>query len=712
MAQLHLRSLAEKYNKRDVRLALHSLPEKLDDTYAAAIERISSQGKGDVQLAKRTLMWISCAKRPLSIIELQHALAIEPGAKELNPESFPDKDVIVDVCSGLVAIDRQSDTIRLVHYTTQDYLVRVRAELFATAEIDMTFCCLTYLLFTTCAQISKLDGTIESISTNVRKIKAAYPFWSYAARYWGSHAREKAQYDSRIQQLVFQLLEPSNKALGLARSEPLRDNSFYLHALHDVSGMHTAAYFDLTELVGTLLDRGTLVDAEIDKNSITALHCAAIGGHVATLRLLLDRGTLINRPDAWGKTALMMAARKGHQGIVELLLEKGVDVNRQDRYGKTALDIAAVRDDQRIVELLLDKGADINGQDEFEKTALHSAAQEGHQGIVELLLEKGVDVNRQDRYGKTALDIAAVRDDQRIVELLLDKGADINGQDEFEKTALHSAAQEGHQGIVELLLDKGADTNGQDRFGRTALCTAAYEGYRSIVELLLQKGVDVNRQDRYGKTALSIAADRGDQRIVELLLEKGADANRPGEDRKAALYRAAYGGHQKIVELLLNKGADANEPGEDGKAALYIAAQKGYQEIVKLLLEKGADVNSRDLVLPELARRRDARMLRFLLRYGADVDARRRYDGATALHLAAQSGYKTTVQLLIDAGADLEAKQSYKDLQLTASDIAKTEGHMDVFELLEKAREQRRKLPIRNLIQSQNLVDESNSPAD
>ena len=158
MAQLHLASLAKKHNKKDVRLALQRLPEKLDDTYAEAITRILSQDEEDVHLAKRTLMWISCAKRPLSIIELRHALAIKPGAKELDPESLPDKDVIVDVCSGLVAIDRESETIRLVHYTTQDYLVRVRAELFATAETDMTLSCVAYLLWDTPIQI--LDARV------------------------------------------------------------------------------------------------------------------------------------------------------------------------------------------------------------------------------------------------------------------------------------------------------------------------------------------------------------------------------------------------------------------------------------------------------------------------------------------------------------------------------------------------------------------------
>ena len=618
MAQLHLGSLAKKNNKKDVRLSLQRLPEKLDDTYADAIRRISSQDEEDVQLAKRTLMWISFAKRRLSIIELRHALAIEPGAKELDPESLPDKDVIIDVCYGLVAIDRESETMRLVHYTTQDYLVRVRAELFATAEIDMTFCCLTYVLCSTSAQISDPEESVWlSIRINVAELEAAYPFWSYAVRFWGSHAYEKAQYDARLQHLIFQLLELDNKALGLARGEPLRDKWEDFHFLRDVPGMHTAAYFDLTRLVDTLLDRGTLVDAKTNVLFLTALHCAAIGGHVTTLRLLLDRGALIDMPHHYGYTALMMAAEGGHKASVQFLLEKGADANAQDTAKLRALHIATQERYQGIAELLLDKGADVNGQNWWGQTALSKAAQEGYQEIVELLLKKGADIDGRDPHGKTALYMAAQEGYQSIVELLLEKGADVNGQDHDGRTALSKAAQEGYQSIVELLLDKSADVNGQDHDGRTALDLAALMGFRSVVELLLENGADVNARDPFG-----------------------------------------------------------------------------------------------DAALPILVHLDDASMLEFLLRHGADVDARRRYDGATALHVAAMWGQKSNVQLLIDAGADLEAKASYEDRQLTASGIAKEKGHMDVFEILQKAQEQRKTPPIRNLTQSQNLVDESNSPVD
>ena len=135
------------------------------------------------------------------------------------------------------------------------------------------------------------------------------------------------------------------------------------------------------------------------------------------------------------------------------------------------------------------------------------------------------------------------------------------------------------------------------------------------------------------------------------------------------------------MELLLEKGADFDGRNDNVKAALCRAAKRGRHKMVELLLENGADVDAR-------------------------------YAEATALQGAAKLGSISTVQLLIDAGADLEAKVNYKGLQSTASDIAKEEGRMDVFELLQTARKQRKTLLTQDLTQSQNLVDESNSPAD
>jgi hypothetical protein len=100
-------SLAKKHNKRDIRSALNVLPEQLDNTYEEALKRIYSQENGDVDLAVQVLSWICFALRPLSVLEIQHALAVETGDTELCEDAIIDEEILVSVCEGLVTIDRK-----------------------------------------------------------------------------------------------------------------------------------------------------------------------------------------------------------------------------------------------------------------------------------------------------------------------------------------------------------------------------------------------------------------------------------------------------------------------------------------------------------------------------------------------------------------------------------------------------------------------------
>jgi hypothetical protein len=52
-----------------------------DGAYYHAYE--DAQIKGQKNLAKQVLSWITCAKRPLTMTELQHALGIEVGEDNL-----------------------------------------------------------------------------------------------------------------------------------------------------------------------------------------------------------------------------------------------------------------------------------------------------------------------------------------------------------------------------------------------------------------------------------------------------------------------------------------------------------------------------------------------------------------------------------------------------------------------------------------------------
>jgi hypothetical protein len=78
------------------------------------MNRIEGQVTDQEELAKQVLSWITCAKRPLTTTELQHALAVEFGEPELDEENLPQIEDMVSVCAGLVTVDEESGIIRLV----------------------------------------------------------------------------------------------------------------------------------------------------------------------------------------------------------------------------------------------------------------------------------------------------------------------------------------------------------------------------------------------------------------------------------------------------------------------------------------------------------------------------------------------------------------------------------------------------------------------
>jgi hypothetical protein len=114
---------------RDVKSAIRNLPQgssAYDVAYHDAMERIFAQGTGPSEMAGKALAWILCAHRPLRTIELLHALAVEPGDTEIDEDNILETEQLLTICAGLVTIDEQSNNVRFVHYTTQEYLQRTR----------------------------------------------------------------------------------------------------------------------------------------------------------------------------------------------------------------------------------------------------------------------------------------------------------------------------------------------------------------------------------------------------------------------------------------------------------------------------------------------------------------------------------------------------------------------------------------------------------
>lgn len=71
------------------------------------MERIEGQIIDSQELAKQVLSWIVCSKRPLTTLELQHALGVEVGESELDEENLPELKNMVSVYAGLATVDER-----------------------------------------------------------------------------------------------------------------------------------------------------------------------------------------------------------------------------------------------------------------------------------------------------------------------------------------------------------------------------------------------------------------------------------------------------------------------------------------------------------------------------------------------------------------------------------------------------------------------------
>ncbi|OPB44314.1 hypothetical protein A0O28_0026320 [Trichoderma guizhouense] len=208
LAQLYLGSLEDKISPKEMRQALERIKlqgqkdskfEILHDAYDDTVERIKSQKNGFRRLAEKTLYWISYAKRQLKTTELQHALAVDLEIdtgnipREFDDESKPGIDLIVSVCCGLVTpdqdtADEEGRVIRLVHYTTQEYLIQIREEWFPEAEKRMDDVCTVYLSFDVFEYAMDLWKSRKQ--HEFLEVLQSSPLYAYSSINLGRHVRD------------------------------------------------------------------------------------------------------------------------------------------------------------------------------------------------------------------------------------------------------------------------------------------------------------------------------------------------------------------------------------------------------------------------------------------------------------------------------------------------------------------------------------------
>lgn len=662
-------ALADCLTTSDIEFALSSLPQGINDTYEQALERISKLSVNRRRAVMRLLQWVSYSKRPLTIAELEHAIAISRGAREMQTGHIISAKVLTSLSAGIVIVD-ENERVRLTHKTAEDYFTTRRTTLFPNGDVDIAESCLTYLQLFTFETGPCDDTSSETFETRLQ----TYPFYGYASLFWADHARScDAQIISPQALLLLRnasLLEASVQALWYVDTES--DDSW------DVSGgvhaLHLASYFGLDHIVTQLLMEGA--DPNIrDSLATTPLIYACARGHAQTAEILLKAGALSHLIDHRGSTALLGTVKhRRHELTKRILQEKDVAINALYKAfnNYTALMLATWNSDPDTVQMLLQRhDIDVNMAlpDSGTNCLLLAAWDDETACVKELLQHPKINVDHQDNSMYTAIHYAALYGYVETLRLILDAGANTELQDDQGGRALQRAIDYGYLDTVKLLLEHDADYAFKDMLGRTILHAAAINGQVLVLRYLLETctDLDVDTQGSQGETALHDAAGHGYIATAKVLLQFGARSDIRNNAGYTPVRVAQEEGWTDILDVL-RKAREQESTSEQPSETESIRKADTFEIVPKASLATAVEFESIKAVQTRISQAT-----------AEELNAATRGFNMNALHCACEASRLEVVELLLDAGALVDPIDSFSRTPLT---LASQKGDEDIVKTL------------------------------
>jgi len=422
-------------------------------------------------------------------------------------------------------------------------------------------------------------------------------------------------------------------------------------------------------LVRRLIDQGADVHHQA-RDGMCALRIAVLRGNLEIARRLLNAGADVSAPFANKETPAEMAERQGH-GELAAYLQK-----REKRLAACMdiLEVVARGDMERLREIVAQVPRSVNVHSRRSRwTPLLIAVRAAHGEMVELLLAHGADVHARSSEGKAAIAYAVDAGDLAMVKVLLEGGARID-QIDGEGTDLKAYAAARGQKQIMAFTDSFA---AQQAAGYALFQAVKDDDPPRALALLKENPGCVDARTRHERWTPLLQAARGaNASMAKLLVEYGAQVNLCNSRGMSPLMYAARSGDLQLVRLLLNCGADVRAVSREGNTACEFALDRGHARVVMLLQEvesqltdlsragfpgeskadTGQGENGRALDVFQAVQEGDMRRLKQVLHYWpGSVRLRWGPSELTPLHMAVNAGNFQAAQLLVGAGADVNA---------------------------------------------------------
>ena len=548
------------FSEKKLLAIIQNLPKTVHDAYEGILSRST-----DLNRARRLLSIVLGARRPLTLDEMNIALAIDDGSRstdqlDLEPSSSF-STTLRDLCGLFVSI--RDSKIYLIHQTAKDFLLRSEERnvdlspslWYSSLESDTC----EYMMWSTCVTyLSFLDFDVNPFRSAglpwgilreaTRQYLEQHAFLQYAVDFWADYHMTfwdegEASWDDY--ERIMHICNPNTRIFESwfqIKWTMMESSKCHPKGLNEIS---LAAYLNSLSLYEASLQRGVRMDM-LDNHSRSALRWALEKGHEEFAINLINEA---NHPVDVNST-LQMVAVKDCSSVLHWLFEMGHDLSTKAKDGWTACERAAVRRcDASDFLILTEDHEEVRDSSFYEVVSTRDY----------LLLERWL-------YGPWRTDLEAKHSDN--------------------ETLMYRCIANGWTDIANNLLDAGADPNSVSHNHWNAA------GYK------------------HGETLLYRAASEVDKTLVHLLLEKGAEVDAKSRMSESALYRTTCCTHGKaddqaqIAGLLLESGADVNFRTGNGDTPLQNALRIGREPLKSLLKEAAEKLGHDGAAMPLTATER------------------------------------------------------------------------------------------------------------